>query len=554
MQKIWLKSYPAGVPEVIDLNAYPSLNALLLASCERHADKTAWCSLGQTLTYAQWLTKSLALAGYLRDELNLPAGSKVALMLPNCLQYPIALLATLLAGLVVVNVNPLYTAHELQHQLDDSQAQVVIVLANMLEQLTDALATLQIKHVIVTRLGDELSWPKSWLLNSYLKWVKGAIPKLSIKNAIAWPAACRQGARHNFKPFAAKQDDLAFLQYTGGTTGVAKGAELTQGNILANVLQIKTWLEGAFKEVSQITIMTPLPLYHVFSLTANCFTFAALGASNVLIIDPRNLASIVKAFKQYRITVITGVNTLYNGLLHYVPFRQLDFSPLKFAVAGGMATQATVAKTWQQVVGKPILEGYGLTESSPVVSFNRPQLTSFNGSIGLPLPSTEVSIRDDATTELALGETGELWVRGPQVMRGYWQRPEATREVIDESGWLATGDVAKIDEDGYIYIVDRKKDMILVSGFNVYPNEVEAVISACPGVQETAVIGVPCDSTGEKIKAFIIACDQTLTEQQVKDYCYQHLTRYKVPKDIVFRDELPKSNVGKILRRALREL
>lgn len=553
MEKLWLKSYPEGVPAEIGALPYASLGALFEAAVARYPTRPAFACLGRVMTYRELDEAACAFAAYLQQVARLPKGARVALMMPNVLQYPIALFGALRAGYVVVNVNPLYTPRELEHQLNDSGAEAIVILENFAHTLEAAIAHgVRVPHVIVTSLGDLFPGVKGVVTNLVVRYVKKLVPKWSIPGVIRWREALAAGARHALQPVAVEPDELAFLQYTGGTTGVAKGAMLLHRNLLANVAQATAWIRSAVREGEEIVI-TALPLYHIFALTANCLTFTALGGLNVLIPNPRDIPGFVRELAKWRFTVMTGVNTLFNALLNHPDFAKLDFSAFKVTLGGGMAVQEAVAKRWQQVTGVPLLEAYGLTETSPAVTINPMTLKAYNHSIGLPLPSTEISIRNDAGVELPVGAEGELCVRGPQVMKGYWQRPDETAKVFTADGFLRTGDVARIDENGFVYLVDRKKDMILVSGFNVYPNEVEEVIAAHPGVLEVAVIGVPDEKSGEAVKAFVVKKDPTLTEADVIAWCRERLTGYKVPKRIEFRDELPKTNVGKILRRALRE-
>jgi long-chain acyl-CoA synthetase len=478
-------------------------------------------------------------------------GDRVAVMMPNVLQNPIAIFAVLRAGFTVVNTNPLYTTRELEHQLNDSGARAIIVMENFCHTLNEVIANSPIEHVITTQLGDMLRFPKSLIVNLVVKYVKKMVPAFSLPQAVSFRDALRRGSRLSRQPVSVTHDDIAFLQYTGGTTGVAKGAMLTHGNMTANMQQASSWIKDVINEDDEI-IITALPLYHIFSLTANCLTFMKVGALNYLITNPRDMPGFVKEIKDLRFTALTGVNTLFNALMNTPGFEQIDFSRLKLSLGGGMAVQQPVAERWQKLTGSPLLEAYGLTETSPAVCINPLDLREFNGSIGLPVPSTEVSVQDENGNLLAQGEIGELCVRGPQVMKGYWRKPEETAKVISSDGWLKTGDVAQMDEKGFFRIVDRLKDMILVSGFNVYPNEIETVIASHEGVLEVGVIGEPDADTGEAVKAVIVKKDPNLTAETIIAHCRERLTRYKVPKIIEFRDELPKTNVGKILRRELR--
>ncbi len=552
MEKIWLKSYPSYVPETIAPSEYTSICDFFTRMCSEFNRLPAYSNFGHSLSYGDIDQLSAAFAAYLQQTLQLKKGDRVALMMPNLLQYPVALFGVLRAGLVAVNVNPLYTARELAHQLRDSEACAIVIVENFAHTLEKVLPEGPMQHVIITRLGDMLPRPRGWLIDLAARYIKRMIPAWHIKNPLPLRRILAEGRQLKLQHVDVQQDDLAFLQYTGGTTGIAKGAMLTHGNMLANLAQIKAWLGDTIKPGEEVVI-TPLPLYHIFSLTANCMVFIALGTHNVLITNPRDLRGFVKTLQAYPFSIMTGVNPLYNGLLNTPGFAQLDFSRLKLAIAGGMAVQKTVAERWQQTTGIPLLEGYGLTETSPVVCVNRVDLEQFTASIGLPLPSTEVCFRDEQGQEQPLGESGELWVHGPQVMRGYWNRPEDTANAMDSEGWFATGDIGYMDDEGYVRIIDRKKDMILVSGFNVYPNEVEDVLVSHPQVLEAAVIGVPSEQSGESVKAFIVPRDEAPTQQSLIDHCRQNLTAYKVPRAFEFRSELPKSNVGKILRRALRD-
>lgn len=553
MEKIWLKSYPDNVPAEINTQLFNSLTELLEKNCQNYWNKIAFSNLGTLLTYGDLEAKSRDFAAYLQQVLGMKKGDRVAIMLPNILQYPVAMFGVLRAGLTVVNVNPLYTAPELAHQLKDSGAQTIIVLANFASVLEKALSVTQIKHVIVTEIGDLMGFGKAQLVNFVIRHVKKMVPAWHIPHAVTFNTAMAEGKNRGFEKLKIHAEDIAYLQYTGGTTGVAKGAMLTHGNMVANVLQTVTFVSAAVREGEEIVIVA-LPLYHIFSLTICCLAFLELGGHGVLITNPRDIPHFVKELKKIPFNVFVGVNTLYNALLNNSEFRLLDFSSLRLSVAGGMAMQRSIAEKWQQLTHNFILEGYGLTEASPVVTINPTDIKAFTGSIGLPIPSTDVKICGENDAEVALGEPGELWVKGPQVMLGYWQKEAETKNVLTPDGWLKTGDIVRMDEKGFVYLVDRKKDMIIVSGFNVYPNEVEDVISAHPGVLEVGVIGVPSGQSGETVKAFIVKKDPNLTEKDILDFCHQRLTRYKVPKIIVFKSELPKNNVGKILRRELRNL
>lgn len=552
MEKIWLKEYPPGVPANIDPNVYRSLTDLLQTSFSRFGSRPAYSNFDHTLSYAELDRLSLAFGAYLQQQLGLHKGSRVALMMPNLLQYPVALCGILRAGLVVVNVNPLYTARELRYQLTDSGASAIVILENFAHTLEQVLADYPIAHVIVTGVGDLLPPARRQLINLGVRYLKRLVPRWHIPGALRFNRVLAAGWRLALQPVDPDPADLAFLQYTGGTTGVAKGAMLSHGNLVANVLQVDAWLADIIEPGREVVIAA-LPLYHIFSLTVNCLVFSSLGCHSILITNPRDLKGFVKTLRRYPFSVLTGVNTLYNALLNTPGFAELDFSQLKAAIAGGMALQQAVARRWKQVTGHPLLEGYGLTEAAPVVCVNPLTLSDYNGSIGLPLPSTEVCIRTDGGGEAEPGAIGELCIRGPQVMRGYWNQPAETTLVLDSDGWLRSGDMARIDDRGYCYIVDRKKDMILVSGFNVYPNEVEDVLATHPAIEETAVVGVADRRSGEIVKAFVVSRDPALRAEDVIRHCRQHLTSYKVPRQVEFRRELPKTNVGKILRRALRD-
>ena len=552
MDKIWLQSYPPGVPAEIDADEFRSIGDLFEQSVRRFASREAYICMGKSITYAELDHLSAQFAGYLQGELKLPAGTRVALMMPNLLQYPVALFGALRAGYTVVNVNPLYTARELEHQLRDAGAEVVVIVENFAYTLDQVRARVGVKHIVVTSLGEMLGFPKSLLVNFVVRRIKKMVPDWHLEGAVHFADALSLGAAHRLQQVEIGHEDIAFIQYTGGTTGVAKGAILTHRNIIANLQQAHAWIRPFLEEGEEVVI-TALPLYHIFSLTANCLTFFKIGAANVLITNPRDIPGFVKELSKHKFTAITGVNTLFNALLNHPDFADLDFSHLHVALGGGMAVQKAVAEKWRKVTGIALVEAYGLTETSPAVTINPLDLPEFNHSIGLPVPSTEISIRDDADIEQHIGQRGELCVRGPQVMRGYWQRPEDTRRAFTPDGFLRTGDIALIDEKGFVFIVDRKKDMILVSGFNVYPNEIEDVVASHPGVLEVAAIGVPDERSGEAVKVFVVRKDPKLTEAELLDYCHKNLTGYKVPRRIEFRDELPKSNVGKILRRELRE-
>ncbi len=552
MEKVWLKSYPPGVPEEIDVDAYSSVGDIFEQAVDQYGDKPCFCNFGTTLTYRDMERYTDQLASYLQSLPGMSKGDRVAIMMPNVLQNPIAIFATLRAGFTVVNTNPLYTARELKHQLVDSGARVIIVMENFCRTLADVIDETSVEHVITTQIGDMLKFPRSLLVNLVVKYVKKMVPAFSLPGRVEFKRALALGSSRRHEAVACAHDDLAFLQYTGGTTGVAKGAMLTHGNMIANMQQASAWIKDVISDDDEV-IITALPLYHIFSLTANCLTFMKVGALNYLITNPRDMAGFVKELQDVRFTAITGVNTLFNGLMNTPGFEQIDFKPLKLALGGGMAVQKPVAERWKKLTGTPLLEAYGLTETSPAVCINPLDLQEYNGAIGLPVPSTEVSIQDGEGNILPQGEVGELCVRGPQVMKGYWQRPEETAKVLSADGWFRTGDVAQMDDKGYFRIVDRLKDMILVSGFNVFPNEVEAIIAGHEGVLEVGVIGEPDENSGEIVKAVIVRKNPSLTADEVIAHCREHLTAYKVPKIIEFREELPKTNVGKILRRELKQ-
>jgi long-chain acyl-CoA synthetase len=554
LDKPWIQSYLPGTPAEIDLGDGATLVSIFEASAARFADRPAFFCMGRSLSYGELDRMSAEFAAWLSKDLGLARGARVAIMLPNLLQYPVALYGVLRAGMTVVNVNPLYTARELKHQLADSGAEAIIILENFAATLEKVIAETPVKHVAVTGIGDLLPFPKRHIVNFVVRRVKKMVPAYTLPGHLQLETALARGRSKGFSPVEVSQEDLAFLQYTGGTTGVSKGAMLTHRNMVANLRQMHAWI-GTLVEEGQEVVITALPLYHVFSLVCNCLLFMSVGGLNVLITNPRDIKAFVKELSQWPFTIITGVNTLYNALLQDADFQKLDFSTLKWAGAGGMALQAAVAQRWHEVTGKYVQEGYGLTETSPVVSMQPTTVDAvFTGTIGLPLPSTEVVIRDDDGNALPVGQPGELCVRGPQVMKGYWQRPEATEQVMYPDGFLRTGDIATMDEQGFFRIVDRKKDMILVSGFNVFPNEVENIVTLHPDVVEAACIGVPDAKSTEAVKVFVVAREgAALDAAQVIAWCRESLTAYKVPKHVEFRKELPKSNVGKILRRELRD-
>jgi long-chain acyl-CoA synthetase len=552
VEKIWLKHYPAGVPAEIDPSEYSSLKEIFERSCQQFADLPAYTSMDRTLTFRELDELSGQFGAWLQQVARLQKGDRVALMMPNILQYPIALYGALRAGLTVVNTNPLYTARELEHQLRDSGAKAIVILENFAHVLAGVLAQTDVRSVVVTGVGDMLGFPKGAIANFVLRHVRKQVPSWRIDTAVSFTKVLAEGRSQTLKPVEVGHEDIAFLQYTGGTTGVAKGAVLTHRNMVSNVLQSAAWLGPQTKTGSDVVI-SALPLYHIFSLTANCLLFMKIGGHSVLIANPRDFAGFVKELGKYKFTYFSGVNTLFNALLNTPGFDQLDFSALRISLGGGMAVQKAVADNWHRVTGCLLTQAWGLTETSPAACINPFDVKEFNGSIGLPISSTEISIRNDDGDELGINEVGEICVRGPQVMREYWNRPEETAKVLTPDGWLRTGDIGRIDEQGFVYIEDRKKDMILVSGFNVYPNEVESVVVTHPDVLEAAAVAQPDERSGEVVALFVVRKSSTLTERELIDHCRRELTGYKVPKHVYFRDELPKTNVGKILRRALRD-
>ncbi len=554
MERIWLASYPPGVPAEIRRDDPGTLRGLIEASCERFAPLPAFTCMGRTLSYARIDALSRDFASWLQNGAGLRKGTRVALMMPNLLQYPVALFGALRAGLVVVNCNPLYKPRELEHQLVDSGAEAIVILENFARTLQEVLARTSVRHVVTTQVGDLLGLPKSLLVNAVVKRVKRLVPAWSLPGSVTFGAALAQGARRPLSEPALASGDLAFLQYTGGTTGVSKGAMLTHGNIVANLEQVRAWT-GAGLEDGKEVVITALPLYHIFALTGGCFLNLKIGAHNVLITNPRDMPGFVKELARHPFSTLSGVNTLFNGLLNTPGFAELDFSHLKLALGGGMAVQRAVAERWKAVTGKPLLEAYGLTETSPGACINPlVEGAEYNGTAGLPLPSTVVTIRDDAGRILAPGEIGEICIAGPQVMKGYWNRPEETARAMTQDGAFRTGDIGLLTPEGYVKIVDRKKDMILVSGFNVYPNEVEDVVAMLPGVREVCAVPAPDEHSGETVRVVIVRKDPSLTREQVIAHCRAQLTGYKVPHIVEFWDELPKSNVGKVLRREVRDI
>ena len=552
MEKIWLeKSYPPGVDFEIDPDKYNSLADLFTKYTKLYQGNTAFINMGASISYQELGQQAHDFAAYLQQDLGLVKGDRFAIMIPNLLQYPIALFGALLAGLTVVNVNPLYTARELEHQLKDSGTKAILILENFAHVLEKVIDKTDVKHIVLTAVGDRLGAVKGLLINSVLRHVKKQVPAFNFPEAVRFNQAMTKGAKLTFKPVKVVGSDLAFLQYTGGTTGPSKGAMLTHRNMVANLEQSNAATKNIY-EVGKEIMVTALPLYHVYALTSNCLCFMPFGGTNILITNPRDMKGFVKELAKYPFTIITGVNTLFNALLHTPGFDQLDFSPLKLGFGGGMSVQRPVAELWEKVTKTRLLEGYGLTECAPLVTMSPFNQQSYNGSIGLPVSSTDIRLIGDDGEEVALGEPGEMWVKGPQVMKGYHNRPDATDEVLKD-GWLATGDIATMDENGFFKIVDRKKDMINVSGFNVFPNEIEEVLVMHDGVLEAAAIGIPHDTTGEAVKVFIVRKNPNLAEQDIFDHCHEMLTNYKRPKLIEFIDELPKSNVGKVLRKELRK-
>jgi len=553
MQKIWLQAYPPGVPAEIDPSQYASLTQLLEEAFRQYASRPAYVCMGRSLSYRQLDEHSRSLAVWLQQQ-GLQPGARVAVMLPNVLQYPVAVAAILRAGMVVVNVNPLYTARELQHQLADSGAEAMVVLENFATTVQQVLAATRVRHVLLASAGDMLGPLKGPLVNLVARHVRHMVPPFTLPQAQRWPQALRAGRRGTLQPVLAGYDDIAFLQYTGGTTGLAKGAVLTHRNIIANVLQNDAWAGPALRSAGdELAIVCALPLYHILALTACMLMGARWGACNILIPNPRDIGGMIRTLARQRFHFMPGVNTLFNAMLNHAELGRIDFSALRITLGGGMAVQQGVSERWQQLTGCPILEGYGLSETSPTATLNRTDSRGFTGSIGLPVPSTEVAILADDGRQLPPGESGEIAIRGPQVMRGYWQRPDETAQVMTADGFFRTGDIGVMDAHGYVRIVDRKKDMILVSGFNVYPSEIEAVVAAHPGVLECACVGVPDAYSGEAVKLFVVPRDATLDSAQLMAYCKDQLTGYKRPRSIELRQALPKSNVGKILRRALRD-
>lgn len=555
MEKFWLKSYPAGVPSDINVSQYRSLVELIEESLDKYAQRNAYVCMDKYLTYRELDILSAQFGAWLQSK-GLPKGARVALMMPNVLQYPVALMGVLRAGYTVVNVNPLYTPRELEHQLRDSGAEAIVILENFAHTLEKVLPRTQVQHVVITALGDLLGGLKGAMVNLVVRKVKKMVPAFSLPQAVRFRTVLAEAAGMTLRRVELGHDDIAFLQYTGGTTGVSKGAVLLHRNVIANVLQCEAWLMPALQrepKVDQLVKVCALPLYHIFALTVCCLLGTRAGSLNLLITNPRDIPNFIKQLSKYPFSMLPAVNTLFNGLLNHPDFAKLDFSHLRLSNGGGMAVQPAVADRWKQVTGCPIIEGYGLSETAPCAASNRADLQDFNGTIGLPMPGTDIVILDDAGRPVPNGQPGEIAIRGPQVMPGYWNRPDETAKVMTPDGFFKSGDIGIMNDDGYIRIVDRKKDMILVSGFNVYPNEVEAVATQHPGVLECACVGVPDSCSGEVVKLFVVRRDPSLTAEELMDFCKQELTAYKRPKYVVFRDELPKTNVGKILRRELRD-
>ena len=553
MDKIWLKSYAEDVPAEIPTPEFKSLREMIEFAFDEFPDRPAYTNMGTTLSYRDLDRLSMKFACYLQKSLGLVRGERVAIMLPNLLQYPVVLIGLFRAGLVAVNVNPLYTARELRHQLMDSGAKCIIILENFADTLEEVIGDIKIEHVVTTQVGDLLSWPKRVVTNFVLKRIRKSVPSFSLPGHVRLRAALRAGARRHLDHIELGYADIAFLQYTGGTTGVSKGAMLSHRNMVFNVHQSRAWQADVYADLERIIAITALPLYHIFSLQNNCLSVMHQGGENILITNPRDLPAFVKEMSRHKFSYVSGVNTLFAGLLNTPGFADLDFSGLRLTIGGGMAVQEAISRKWQEVTGHIIVQAYGLTETSPAAISNPLYLEQFTGSIGLPISSTEAQIVDDDGNEMTLGEIGEICIRGPQVMEGYWQNPEETEKVMLPGGWFRTGDVGRMDENGFFYIEDRKKDMILVSGFNVYPNEIEGVAVEMEGILEAAAIGIADEKSGEVVKLYVVRNNPSVTEEDVLKFCRDNLTGYKIPKQIEFRDDLPKTNVGKILRRALRD-
>ena len=553
MEKVWLASYPEGVPELIPDPPYSSLTDMMNASMKKYASRKAYTNMGSSVTFGELDELSNRFAHYLLYELNLKKGDRVAIMLPNVNQYPIALCGILKAGLVVVNVNPLYTPRELKHQLSDSRAKTIIILENFASVLSEVIHETSIEKVILTKMGDMLSFPKNHIVNFVVKHIKKLVPPYEYSDSSSFLEILSKNKNSQLEKIDIDIEDIAFLQYTGGTTGLSKGAMITHKNMLYNLYQSKAWRSDLLEDVDIIVAITALPLYHIFSLQSNCLAMMLDGGENILITNPRDFPAFVKELTKHSFVYITGVNTLFASLLNTPGFDKLDFSSLRWTIGGGMAVQNAVSKNWEQITGQPILQAYGLTETSPAAIINPINFEEFTGSIGLPISSTEVMICDDDGTQLPIGDLGEICIKGPQVMKGYWEKPDETKKVLSSDGWLKTGDMGRMDQDGFIFIEDRKKDMILVSGFNVYPNEIEGVVAEMDDVLEVAAIGKESPDSGEIVKLFVVKKNPELSDNEIYEHCKKNLTAYKVPKEIEYRDELPKTNVGKILRRALRE-
>ena len=553
MEKVWLTSYPEGVPELIPDPPYSSLTDMMNASMKKYASRKAYTNMGSSITFGELDELSNRFAHYLLYELNLKKGDRVAIMLPNVNQYPIALCGILKAGLVVVNVNPLYTPRELKHQLSDSRAKTIIILENFANVLSEVIHETSIEKVILTKMGDMLSFPKNHIVNFVVKHIKKLVPPYEFSNSSSFLEILSKNKNSPLEKIDIDIEDIAFLQYTGGTTGLSKGAMITHKHMLYNLYQSKAWRSDLLEDVDIIVAITALPLYHIFSLQSNCLAMMLDGGENILITNPRDFPAFVKELAKHSFVYITGVNTLFASLLNTPGFDKLDFSSLRWTIGGGMAVQNAVSKNWEKITGQPILQAYGLTETSPAAIINPINFEEFTGSIGLPISSTEVMICDDDGTQLPIGDLGEICIKGPQVMKGYWEKPDETQKVLSSDGWLKTGDMGRMDQDGFIFIEDRKKDMILVSGFNVYPNEIEGVVAEMDDVLEVAAIGKESPDSGEIVKLFVVKKNPELSDSEIYEHCKKNLTAYKVPKEIEYRDELPKTNVGKILRRALRE-
>jgi long-chain acyl-CoA synthetase len=553
MEKVWLASYPEGVPELIPDPPYSSLTDMMNASMKKYASRKAYTNMGSSITFGELDELSNRFAHYLLYELNLKKGDRVAIMLPNVNQYPIALCGILKAGLVVVNVNPLYTPRELKHQLSDSRAKTIIILENFANVLSEVIHETSIEKVILTKMGDMLSFPKNHIVNFVVKHIKKLVPPYEFSDPSSFLEILSKNKNSQLEKIDIDIEDIAFLQYTGGTTGLSKGAMITHKNMLYNLYQSKAWRSDLLEDVDIIVAITALPLYHIFSLQSNCLAMMLDGGENILITNPRDFPAFVKELAKHSFVYITGVNTLFASLLNTPGFDKLDFSSLRWTIGGGMAVQNAVSKNWEKITGQPILQAYGLTETSPAAIINPINFEEFTGSIGLPISSTEVMICDDDGTQLPIGDLGEICIKGPQVMKGYWEKPDETKKVLSTDGWLKTGDMGRMDQDGFIFIEDRKKDMILVSGFNVYPNEIEGVVAEMDDVLEVAAIGKESPDSGEIVKLFVVKKNPELSDSEIYEHCKKNLTAYKVPKEIEYRDELPKTNVGKILRRALRE-